>query len=52
MGKLDLEAMSMDDLWTLHEELSKLLSVRIAAEKLELEKRLAVLRRRSVDAGR
>lgn len=51
MGKLDLEAMSMDDLWTLHEELSELLSVRIAAEKLELEKRLAVLKRRSVDAG-
>ncbi len=51
MGKLDLEAMSMDDLWTLHEELSKLLSVRIAAEKLELEKRLAVLTRRSVEAG-
>jgi len=45
MGKIDLEAMAMDELWSLHEELSKLLSVRIAAEKLELEKRLAVLTR-------
>lgn len=51
MGKLDLEAMSMDDLWMLHEELSKLLSVRIAAEKSELEKRLAILTRRTVEAG-
>jgi DNA-binding protein H-NS len=51
MAKLDLEAMSMDDLWMLHEELSKLLSVRIAAEKRELEKRLAVLTRRTAEAG-
>ena|SRR5215831_9873807 len=42
---LDLEAMSMDDLWALHESVSAILSARINAEKQELEKRLAVLNR-------
>jgi DNA-binding protein H-NS len=41
--KLELEAMSLDDLWSLHEEISGILSARIKAEKHELEKRLAVL---------
>ena len=41
--KLELEAMSLDDLWSLHEEISGILSDRIKAEKQELEKRLAVL---------
>jgi DNA-binding protein H-NS len=41
--KLELESMSLDDLWALHEEISGVLSVRIKAEKYELEKRLAVL---------
>ncbi|WP_271586073.1 H-NS histone family protein [Bradyrhizobium sp. CCBAU 53415] len=41
--KLELEAMSLDDLWSLHEEISAILSARIKAEKQELEKRLAVL---------
>ncbi|WP_128945221.1 H-NS family nucleoid-associated regulatory protein [Bradyrhizobium zhanjiangense] len=41
--KLELEAMSLDDLWSLHEEISGILSARIKAEKQELEKRLAVL---------
>jgi DNA-binding protein H-NS len=41
--KIDLEAMSFDDLWSLHEEISQILSVRITSEKLELERRLAVL---------
>jgi len=35
--------MSLDDLWSLHEEISGILSARIKAEKHELEKRLAVL---------
>lgn len=35
--------MSLDDLWSLHEEISGILSDRIKAEKHELEKRLAVL---------
>jgi DNA-binding protein H-NS len=41
--KLELESMSLDDLWSLHEEISGILSARIKAEKRELEKRLAVL---------
>jgi DNA-binding protein H-NS len=43
--KFDLEAMSFDELWSLHEQISQLLSVRITSEKRELEKRLAVLNR-------
>jgi DNA-binding protein H-NS len=42
-NKLELESMSLDDLWSLHEEISGILSDRIKAEKNELEKRLAVL---------
>ena len=37
--------MSLDELWTLHERISNLLSARILAEKHELEKRLAYLNR-------
>jgi DNA-binding protein H-NS len=44
MGKLDLQAMEFEDLWLLHEELTKILSEKITAEKLELEKRLAQLK--------
>jgi len=41
--KVELESMSLDDLWSLHEKISAVLSARIRAEKHELEKRLAVL---------
>lgn len=41
--QLELESMSLDDLWSLHEEISSILSSRIKAEKHELEKRLAAL---------
>lgn len=41
----ELESMSMDDLWALHENISAILSARINAEKQELEERLAVLNR-------
>src|SRR3979411_1546797 len=43
MKKLHLETMSVDDLWSLHEEISRILSARITSEKQQLEKRLAVL---------
>jgi DNA-binding protein H-NS len=43
--KVELNSMSLDDLWSLHEEISAILSARIKAEKQELEKRLAVLNR-------
>jgi DNA-binding protein H-NS len=44
MEKPDLEAMPLDDLWTLHERIGKLLSDRIVAEKRQLEARLLRLR--------
>jgi DNA-binding protein H-NS len=46
--KVELESKSLDDLWSLHEEISAILSARIKAEKHELEKRLAVLNRGKV----
>ncbi len=46
MGKkFDLDAMSTDEMWQLHVEIGRLLSVRLTSEKRELEKRLARLRR-------
>jgi DNA-binding protein H-NS len=45
-SKLNLSSLSIDDLWTLHEEVGILLSERIDAEKRELEERLAKLNRR------
>jgi len=43
--KLNLDAMSIDKMWQLHEEISRALSVRLASEKRGLEKKLAQLRR-------
>jgi DNA-binding protein H-NS len=43
--KIELESMSLDALWSLHERVSAILSTRIKAEKYELEKRLAILNR-------
>jgi DNA-binding protein H-NS len=43
--KVSLDAMSIDEMWQLHEEISRVLSVRLTSEKRELEKRLAQLRR-------
>lgn len=40
MEKLDLEAMPLDDLWALHEKISRFLSERMTAEKQQLEVRL------------
>ena len=46
MGKkLDFDAMSTDEMWQLHIEIGRFLSVRLNSEKRELEKRLARLRR-------
>ena len=45
MRKLDLTAMDFDELWLLHEELTKLLAEKISAEKRKLEKRLRQLSR-------
>jgi DNA-binding protein H-NS len=43
MRKLDLQDMDFDELWLLHEELTKILTEKISAEKSKLEKRLAQL---------
>ncbi len=43
--KLNLDAMSVDEMWRLHEEIRRILSVRLTSERRELEKRLAQLRR-------
>src|SRR3982074_3497703 len=43
--KSNLEGMSIDEMWKLHEEISRVLSVRLTSEKRQLEKRLAQLRR-------
>jgi DNA-binding protein H-NS len=45
MRKLDLDDMGFDELWQIHEELTKILSDKIVVEKRELEKRLAQLNR-------
>ncbi|KRQ12626.1 H-NS family nucleoid-associated regulatory protein [Bradyrhizobium manausense] len=45
MRKEDLEAMDFEELWLLHEELTKVLAEKITAEKQELEKRLSQLYR-------
>ena len=41
--KLSFDAMSVDEMWRLHEEIGQILSVRLTSEKRELEKRLAQL---------
>ena len=43
--KIDLDVMSVDEMWRLHEKIGQVLSVRLTSEKRELEKRLAQLRR-------
>lgn len=43
MKKRDLEAMSIESLWALHEQVTMILARRLSFEKRELEKRLATL---------
>jgi DNA-binding protein H-NS len=45
MQKLNLIAMDFDELWLLHEELTKILAEKITAEKHKLERRLTQLGR-------
>jgi DNA-binding protein H-NS len=42
--KPNLDAMSIDEMWQLHEDVIRALSTRLTSEKRELEKRLAQLR--------
>ena len=41
--KFELDAMSADDLWLLHERLSGILSTQFRQKKHQLEKRMAIL---------
>jgi DNA-binding protein H-NS len=50
-GKFNLPSLSTDELWALHEEIGAMLSMRITAEKRELEARLARLNRSSISDG-
>src|ERR1700757_5286762 len=43
--KLNLDTMSVDEMWRLHERIIEVLSERLTSEKRELETRLATLRR-------
>jgi DNA-binding protein H-NS len=45
LGKFNLPSLSLDELWALHEEVGTTLSKKIAAEKRDLETRLAKLNR-------
>jgi DNA-binding protein H-NS len=49
---LDLNSLSIDELWALHEEVDAVLSERILTEKRALEERLARLNRASAAKGR
>ena len=44
----NFDLMSVDELWTLHEELRKLLSEKINAERQHLEARLSLLHRNTL----
>jgi DNA-binding protein H-NS len=43
INKKDLESLSVDELWSMHEKISRILSVKITTEKRQLEKRLEIL---------
>jgi DNA-binding protein H-NS len=46
MQDIDLKSMSINELWTLHEATASILSTKMEAEKLKLEKRLDELERK------
>lgn len=43
MDKLEFDSIGLDELWSLHEQITKVLSTRILAQKQELEQRLLQL---------
>ena len=51
MRKFNLEDMDFDELWLMHDELTKILVEKISAEKHKLEKRLAQLNREEPIGG-
>jgi DNA-binding protein H-NS len=51
MEKLDFEVIPLDELWSLHEQITRVLSAKITTQKQELEERLRQLNAGSVAAG-
>src|ERR1700746_3584758 len=47
----DLKSMSVDELWSLHEQLDSILSSKIVEEKQRLEHRLRLMKRRNASRG-
>src|SRR5690242_6922692 len=52
LENLELNALSVDELWTLHEQVAAVLSEKILAEKRGLEERLAMLDRAIANKGK
>jgi DNA-binding protein H-NS len=52
MKRVDLNGKSIEELWALHEELALILTARLEAEKLKLEKRLDQIQRKVSDGWR
>ena len=46
MKNIDLNSMSIEELWALHEEIASILTAKMEAEKLKLQKRLEQIERR------
>jgi hypothetical protein len=51
MKKDDLQSRSIEQLWTLHEEIASILAAKMEAEKFRLEKRLEQLKGKTSDKG-
>jgi DNA-binding protein H-NS len=51
MKSTDLKSMSINELWTLHQEITSILSANMKAEKLRLEKRIDELGRKFANAS-
>lgn len=51
-NKLNLDGMSIDEVWQLHEEIIRVLAARLTSEKRQLEKRLAQLSRENGEIPR
>ena len=52
MKPQDLNSMSVDELWSLHERISSILARKISAEKAQLEQRLQQLRTKEVSRAK
>jgi DNA-binding protein H-NS len=47
MKNIDLNSMSIEELWALHEEIASILTAKMEAEKLKLQTRLEQIERKS-----